>query len=74
MAEYRIPMICTISTVRTVEADNLEDAIGKAHNDLPGGVMFMNHEYPDEGDWEAEETSIRESYPEEADDYYGKEN
>ncbi|MCV7708678.1 hypothetical protein M3C81_000760 [Micrococcus luteus] len=72
MATYQIPMISTISTVRTVEADSLEDAIEKAYDDMPGGVMFLNHEYPDEGDWEPDEMGIRDSYPEEANDYYGE--
>ena len=70
MATYEIPMICTISTVRTVEADNLEDAIDEAYNDMPGGVMFLNHEYPDEGEWEPDADSIKYSYPSEAADYY----
>lgn len=73
MAEYQIPMICIISTVRDVDADSLEDAIKKAYDDLPGGVMFLNHEYPDEGDWEPHEESIREDYPDEANDYFGEE-
>ena len=74
MAEYQIPMICTISTVRVVDADSLEDAIEKAYDDLPGGVMFLNHEYPDEGEWEPDEMAIRYEHPEEANDYYGVEH
>lgn len=74
MTKYQIPLTCTISTIRTVEADNLEDAIVKAYNDLPGGVMFLNHEYPDEGDWETDEQAIREYHPDEANDYFGEES
>ncbi|MDK8526490.1 hypothetical protein QP858_08060 [Trueperella bernardiae] len=70
MATYQIPMICTISTVRTVEADSLQDAIDEAYNDMPSGVMFLNHEYPDEGDWEPDEMEIKDRYPAEAADYY----
>lgn len=74
MTEYQIPMICTISTVRTVEADNLLDAISEAYSDMPGGVMFLNHEYPDEGDWMPDEMAIRCEHPDEANDYFGEED
>jgi hypothetical protein len=55
MAEkYRVVVKNTVSTVVEVEADDEADAMDKAEEGLPG-LMFLNHKYPDEGEWEAVE-------------------
>lgn len=52
---YRVVMEATISAVVDVEAESEEDAIDQADMEGLGQVMFLNHTYPDMGEWEAVE-------------------
>ena len=55
MSTYEVPMICTVSTVVKVEADDYESAIEAAYEQGVPGLMFLDHTYPDEGDWSVDE-------------------
>ena len=53
MKKYRVVMECNISHVVDVEAETEEDALNEANRQGLGQVMFLNHDYPDMGEWEA---------------------
>lgn len=55
MAEYEVPIICTISTIKKIEADSKEKAIEKFYEQGEVDVMFTDHRYPDMGDWAVDE-------------------
>lgn len=63
MAEYVLYATMTISTASTVEADSLEEAIEKRYEEGWPGVMFLDHTYPDIGDWYIDEEAAEEDYP-----------
>lgn len=44
-----------VSTVVEVEADSKEDAIDVALTEGVPGLMFLDHHYPDEGEWFVED-------------------
>lgn len=51
MPRYRVPLNCLVSTTVVVEADSPEDAIEEALTEGTPGLVFLNHTYPDEGEW-----------------------
>lgn len=55
MAMYEVPIICTISTTKRIEAESKEEAIQKFYDEGETDVMFLDHRYPDMGDWEVDE-------------------
>lgn len=59
MPRYRVYPYMTISTVREVDADSPSDAIDEALQDI-GSVMFLDHTFPDEGEWDADEALVEE--------------
>lgn len=61
MARYAVTMMNVVSTTVDVEADSSEEAADKALMDGVPGLMFLDHTYPDEGDWyvEDEEFDVR---------------
>lgn len=66
MNSYKFYATCTISTVVEVDGETRDEAIENAYlsGDGLGQVMFLNHKYPDMGDWEIDEDVAREEYPE----------
>lgn len=58
--KFRVYLQNTISTAVVVEADNEDDAIDEAIMNNPGEVMFLNHTYPDMGEWEESEVEVVE--------------
>lgn len=64
MATYTLYATNTVSTVVGIEADSLEEAIDEAYIQGFPGLMFLDHTYPDVGDWEIDEEQAREDYPE----------
>ena len=65
MAVYKLYATNTISTVTTVEAETLNDAIDEAYKEGWHQVMFLNHTYPDMGEWEIDLEVAHEDYPDE---------
>jgi len=63
MTMYKLYASTTISTVTEVEADSLEDAISEQYQEGWPGIMFLNHDYPDVGEWEIDEKAANEDYP-----------
>lgn len=55
MAVYEVPIYCTISTIKKIEADSKEEAIQAFYDQGETDVMFLDHRYPDMGDWEVDE-------------------
>lgn len=51
--KYRVFFETTISYYRDVEADDADSAIEEAEIEGLGQVMFLNHDFPDMGEWEA---------------------
>ena len=60
MPVFEIPAQTVISTITRVEADTLEEAIDEQYLRGWEGVMFLDHRYPDVGDWEIDEAWARE--------------
>jgi hypothetical protein len=63
MAEYNLTFLQTASTYVTVEADDLDEALDLAYEQLPGGVCAQcsgwgqSHSGIDlDGDWEFDES------------------
>lgn len=63
MSKYTLYVSQTVSTAVEIEADNLDEAIAEFYQDGLPGLMFLDHRYPDEGDWEVDEEAAREDYP-----------
>lgn len=55
MAMYEVPIICTISTIKKIEADSKEEAIEKFYEQGEVDVMFLDHRFPGMGDWAVDE-------------------
>lgn len=55
MAQFAIGATQTVSTVTYVEAETLEEAIDKQYQQGWMQLMFLDHRYPDEGEWEIDE-------------------
>ena len=51
MAKFHVFMTAVVSTTVEVEAEDREEAIEKAYEKGTPGLMFLDHTYPDEGDW-----------------------
>lgn len=51
---YRVYVYETISTCVEVEAADEDAAAEEVLTTGLPGVMFLNHEYPDEGEWEVD--------------------
>lgn len=65
MKTYTLYVSETVSTAVEIEAESLEDAITEFYQEGLPGLMFLNHEYPDEGEWEVDEEAALEDYPDE---------
>ena len=65
MKNYTLYVKNIVSTSVSYEAESLEDAISQFYNEGLPGLMFLNHTYPDEGEWEVDEDAAYEDYPEE---------
>ncbi len=63
--KYTLYVSEIISTAVDIEAETLDDAIEQFYNEGMPGVMFLDHRYPDEGEWEVDEEAARLDYPEE---------
>ncbi len=55
MKRYRVYMQQTVSYPLEVEAESAETAEEEAHRIGLPGLMFLDHRYPDEGEWEVSE-------------------
>lgn len=55
MKLYRVYMSNMVSTFVDVKADSARDAEDLALKRGVPGLMFPDHSYPDEGDWEVDE-------------------
>jgi len=64
MAKWGVSLVNTVSTVVYVEAESREEAIDAALMEGLPGLMFLNHEYPDEGDWDVPSAFDEHSRPE----------
>jgi hypothetical protein len=62
--KYTLYVSEIISTAVDIEAETLDDAIDQFYIEGMPGVMFLNHKYPDEGEWEVDEEAARLDYPE----------
>lgn len=62
---YNLYVTNTVSTAVDIEADSLEEAIEEFYIKGLPGLMFLDHTYPDEGEWEVDEEAAREDYPDE---------
>lgn len=51
MAKYRVYLNTVVGTSVEVEAENGEAAVEEALMQGVPGLMFLDHTYPDEGDW-----------------------
>ena len=68
MAKYRVFLNAVVSTTVEVEAEDGDAAVEEALADGLPGLMFLNHTYPDVGEW----TTPSDLFPEYAkpeDDY-----
>ena len=63
MATYNIPFTQTVTGFLTVEADTLAEAVREAEMEGLPGLMFLNHDYPDEPGWEVDEQALIDNYP-----------
>lgn len=54
MTTYRVHLQNTIGHYVEVEAETAEDALEAwwDSGDAPGSVMFLNHDFPDMGEWD----------------------
>lgn len=64
MKTYTLYVSETVSTAVEIEAETLDDAIGEFYQQGLPHLMFLDHRYPDEGEWEVDEEAAREDYPE----------
>lgn len=55
MSTWRVYMTNTVSAVVEVDADDRETAIEKALRKGLPQLRFLDHTYPDEGDWDVED-------------------
>lgn len=60
MSKFIVYLAAVVSTSVEVEADSGEEAIEEAIYQGVPGLMFLDHTYPDVGDW----TTPSEMYPE----------
>ena len=58
--KYRVYMTATVSSVLEVEADDIEAAREEAEMEGLPSLMFVDHTYPDTGDWTAGEAEVIE--------------
>lgn len=65
MKTYTLYAVETVSTVVEIEAETLEDAIEEFYQQGLPSLMFVDHRYPDESDWEIDVEAAHEDYPEE---------
>ena len=72
MTSYNIPFTQVVTGHVTVEADSLAEAVSKAEMKGLPSLMFVNHDYPDEGEWEVNEDMLRDIYP--GEDLYAEED
>ena len=63
MPSYRIPFTQVVTGHLTVEADTLAEAVREAEKEGLPGLMFLNHDYPDEAGWEIDEQALIDNYP-----------
>ena len=63
MPAYTIPFTQTVTGYRMVEAPTLAEAVSEAEKEGLPGLMFLNHDYPDEGGWEVDEQALIDNYP-----------
>lgn len=55
MGKYTVYAEQVVSTVTYVEADSAEEAEELQYQEGWTGLMFLDHNYPDEGEWEIKE-------------------
>lgn len=55
MNKYRVYVQQVVSSYIDVEAENREDAADAALDEGLPGLMFLDHRYPDEGEWQVSE-------------------
>jgi len=60
MPVFEIPASTIISTITRVEAETLDEAIDIQYMQGWVGVMFLDHRYPDVGEWDIDEEWARE--------------
>lgn len=59
MTRYRVFVHQVVGHYVDVEADSKEEALDAAGPEGLHGLMFLNHEYPEEGGWEPMTKEIR---------------
>lgn len=59
MPKYRVLLSAVVSTTVEVEAENGNDAVDAALTEGVPGLMFLDHTYPDVGEW----TTMSELFP-----------
>lgn len=55
MPTYRVYMTAVVSTVKMIEADDEDQATEIAYDQGVPTLMFVDHTYPDEGQWDVDE-------------------
>ena len=63
MTSYSIPFTQVVNGHLTVEADTLAEAVQKAEMEGLPGLMFLDHDYPDEAGWTIDEQALIDNYP-----------
>ena len=63
MTSYSIPFTQVVNGHLTVEADTLAEAVQKAEMEGLPGLMFLDHDYPDEAGWVIDEQALIDNYP-----------
>lgn len=61
MPRYRVYLTKPIHCSVDVDADDPDSAVDEALLNAPGSVMFLDHTYPDEGEWDVSDEDLSES-------------
>jgi len=71
MKTYGLYVNETVSTYVEYEAESLADAVEQFYEDGLPSLIFVDHRYPDESEWQVDLDAAREDYPDEEveDDY-----
>jgi hypothetical protein len=57
---FRVYPYITVSTTVEIDAEDENEAIEKVlYEGLPG-LMFLDHTFPDEGDWQVDDDGVEE--------------
>lgn len=68
MKTYTLYVSETVSTAVEIEAESVEEAIEEFYYEGLPHLMFLDHRYPDEGEWTVDDEAARADYPDEFND------